>query len=64
MYGQAGDDAFPWASNPGAGSGSGSGLYGGMGYRSNAQAQSTNSFGRSSLWPSMNNLVSTSSTCF
>ena len=58
MYGQGGEDPFPWSSNPGAGTNSG--LYGGMaplGYRSTL-SQSTNSFGRSSLWPSMNNLVS------
>lgn len=59
MYGQSGEDPFPWSSNPGAGSTSS--LYGGLGmaplgYRSTL-SQSTNSFGRSSLWPSMNNLV-------
>ena len=58
MYGQGGEDPFPWSSNPGA---STSSLYGGLGmaplgYRSTL-SQSTNSFGRSSLWPSMNNLV-------
>lgn len=60
MYGQIGEDAFPWSSNPGAGTNPGQ--YGGIGmqplaYRSSL-SQSTNSFGRSSLWPSMNNLVS------
>jgi hypothetical protein len=56
MYGQIGEDAFPWSSNPGAGTNSGQYMPP-LAYRSSL-SQSNNSFSRSSLWPSMNNLVS------
>ena len=57
MYGQLNEDPFLWSNNPGAGSNASGGLYGGSNYRS--LSQSNNSFSRSSLWPSMYNLVST-----
>ena len=58
MYGHPSEDPFLWSNTPGVGSNSSGGSYGGMNYRSSSQTQSNNSFSRSSLWPSMYNLVS------